>query len=157
MWCVSHDNFKIINNDLIINKVWYESFLGGTCNESVWRDELMPLLESANIDYFNPVVDAYQRKNCDICLYTITPKMTGVYSIAEVVDDSNKQPEKAILCVLKKAEGDSFEEHQVKSLDNVAKMVTENGSKAFSALNDLVAYLKELDAKKSDFGLLKSL
>ena len=34
-----------------------------------------------------------QRAECDFCLYVITPKMTGVYSIAEVVDDSNKRPE----------------------------------------------------------------
>ena len=51
-------------------------FLGGTCNESKWRDKLIPMLK---IDYFNPVVDdwnedAYQeelkqRKECDYCLY----------------------------------------------------------------------------------------
>ena len=29
-------------------------FLGGTCNNSTWRNELIPLL---NIDYFNPVVE----------------------------------------------------------------------------------------------------
>ena len=29
-------------------------FLGGTCNESTWRNELIPLLK---IDYFNPVVE----------------------------------------------------------------------------------------------------
>ena len=29
-------------------------FLGGTCNESTWRDGLIEILE---IDYFNPVVD----------------------------------------------------------------------------------------------------
>ena len=29
-------------------------FLGGTCNESTWRDELIKKLK---IDYFNPVVD----------------------------------------------------------------------------------------------------
>ena len=66
-------------------------FLGGTCNESAWREELIPMLK---IDYFNPVVDdwneeAYknelrERKICDLCLYTITPEMAGVYSIAEV-------------------------------------------------------------------------
>ena len=32
-------------------------FLGGTCNESAWRDELMPMLEDAGFEYFNPVVD----------------------------------------------------------------------------------------------------
>lgn len=29
-------------------------FLGGTCNESAWREELIQML---NVDYFNPVVD----------------------------------------------------------------------------------------------------
>lgn len=76
-------------------------FLGGTCNESQWRERLIPKLR---IDYFNPVVEDWilqcmeeelkQRKECDVCLYVITPKMTGVYSIAEVVDDSNKRPGK---------------------------------------------------------------
>jgi hypothetical protein len=30
-------------------------FLGGTCNESTWRTELIGMLNG--IDYFNPVVD----------------------------------------------------------------------------------------------------
>ena len=82
-------------------------FLGGTCNESTWRDKLIKMLE---IDYFNPVVDDWteecyqeelrQREICDYCLYVITPRMKGVYSIAEVVDDSNKRPEKTIFCLL---------------------------------------------------------
>ena len=33
-------------------------FLGGTCNESTWRNELIPLLENAGVEYFNPVVSA---------------------------------------------------------------------------------------------------
>ena len=82
-------------------------FLGGTCNESKWREMLISRLK---IDYFNPVVDDWtpecmeeelkQRKLCDYVLYVITPLMTGVYSIAEVIDDSNKQPEKTIFCYL---------------------------------------------------------
>ena len=32
-------------------------FLGGTCNESTWRDELMPLLKNEGVEYFNPVVE----------------------------------------------------------------------------------------------------
>ena len=69
--------------------------MNGTCNESTWRDKLISLLK---IDYFNPVVDDWteecmieerrQRVICDYVLYVITPLMTGVYSIAEVVDDN---------------------------------------------------------------------
>ena len=34
-------------------------FLGGTCNKSKWRDELIDLLK---IDYFNPVVDDWNEE-----------------------------------------------------------------------------------------------
>jgi len=83
-------------------------FLGGTCNNSNWREELIPMLE---IDYFNPIVEdwtpedqkkeEHEKKICDYNLYVITPKMKGVFSIAEVVDDSNKKPEKTLFCIYK--------------------------------------------------------
>lgn len=127
-------------------------FLGGTCNESKWRDKLIPMLK---IDYFNPVVDDWteecyqeelrQREICDYCLYVITPRMTGVYSIAEVVDDSNKRPNKTILCVLKK-DGDFelfFNKSQMKSLDKVGQMVKMNGGKYFKSLEEVATYLNQ--------------
>src|SRR5687768_12798989 len=80
-----------------------EIFLGGTCNGSNWRDQLKPLL---TIEYFDPVVTDWneeaqkreieKRETCDLVLYVITPRMTGVYSIAEAIDDSNKRPEKTL-------------------------------------------------------------
>ena len=128
-------------------------FLGGTCNESVWRDELIKMLE---IDYFNPVVDDWteecyqeelrQREICDYCLYVITPRMTGVYSIAEVVDDSNKRPEKTIFCLLTADVDDigkviMFNPGQLKSLDRVGRMVEKNGGKYFRELRDVAEFL----------------
>ena len=126
-------------------------FLGGTCNESEWRNYLIKLL---TIDYFNPVVDDWteecmaeerkQREICDYCLYTITPKMTGVYSIAEVIDDSNKRPEKTIFCLLNyENNGDSFDNSQLKSLNQVGKMVERNGGKYFKDLYEVANYLNE--------------
>ena len=123
-------------------------FLGGTCNKSKWRDELIDLLK---IDYFNPVVDDWneeaqkeelkQRQICDYVLYVITPKMTGVYSIAEVVDDSNKRPEKTIFCVLDKDGRYEFEDFQIKSLDSVKKLVKNNGGNVFDSLEDVAEFL----------------
>ena len=114
-----------------MNKV----FLGGTCNKSTWRDKFIPMLKTIN--YFNPVVEDWttecqaeeikQKKECDFCLYVITPKMEGVYSIAEVVDDSNKRPEKTVLCILDEDNGKKFNEHQMKSLSKVEDMVQDNG------------------------------
>lgn len=127
-------------------------FLGGTCNNSTWREELIKLLK---IDYFNPVVDDWteecyqeelrQRILCDYCLYVITPLMTGTYSIAEVVDDSNKRPEKTIFCVLKedvlKGNKIEFDNGSLKSLMKVSEMIMKNGGKFFTDLKSVSEFL----------------
>ena len=123
-------------------------FLGGTVNKSAWRDKLIPLLK---INYFNPVVKEWtpksqteeirQREKCDYCLYVITPKMTGVYSIAEVVSDSYEQPEKTIFCVLPEDEGDTFDEAQIRSLIAVEQMIRKNKAKVFNSLEEIADYL----------------
>lgn len=125
-------------------------FLGGTCNESDWRDILISKLK---ISYFNPVVDDWtpecmkeelkQRKLCDYVLYVITPLMTGVYSIAEVVDDSNKQPKKTIFCYLRRDKGYAFTKGQEKSLNAVGKVVIRNGGKFFATLDNVAKYLNK--------------
>ena len=123
-------------------------FLGGTCNESTWRDRIIPMLQ---IGHFNPVVDDWtedcmteeilQREECDFCLYVITPKMTGVYSIAEAVDDSNKRPDRTIFVLLKNDENLFFTEGQWRSLKQVARMVADNGGRTFYDLESVVDYL----------------
>jgi len=125
-------------------------FLGGTCNKSTWRDLIIPML---TINYFNPVVDNWtkecmerelrERENCDFCLYTITPKMTGVYSIAEVVDDSNKRPGKTILVMLRDDADQTFSDSQWKSLGQVARMVIQNGGKVFDNLKSAAIYMNK--------------
>lgn len=130
-----------------LNRKITKVFLGGTCNESTWRDELIPML---NIDYYNPVVEDWtpecmaeeirQRELCDYVLYVITPEMTGVYSIAEAVDDSNKRPEKCIFCplILQK---NGFDKGQIRSLTAVANMIKDNGAVSFITLEEVAAYL----------------
>jgi len=123
-------------------------FLGGTCNDSTWRDDLIPKLK---IDYFNPVVDDWneeaqqeeikERKNSEYVLYVITPKMTGVYSIAEVVDDSNKRPEKTLFCVLNIDDKKEFTVGELKSLKAVAEMVEGNGGEVFNNLDEIAKFL----------------
>ncbi|MFQ5750560.1 MAG: nucleoside 2-deoxyribosyltransferase domain-containing protein [bacterium] len=119
-------------------------FLGGTCNESTWRNKMMAYLHDLGLEYFNPVVDDWdenaqanelkERAECDFCLYAITPKMTGAYSVAEVIDDSNKRPEKTILVLLHDDGDNKFTEGQWKSLKSVAKMVKRNGGQVFDNL-----------------------
>lgn len=125
-----------------------EVFLGGTVNGSEWRDELIPLLKC---DYFNPVVKDWneeaqakeieKRQTCDFILYVITPKMTGVYSIAEVVDDSNKRPDRTIFCILEKDDNNEFTEHQLKSLEMTKHMIRNNNARVFDTLEDIANFL----------------
>ncbi len=127
-------------------------FLGGTCNESNWRNRIITMLE---IDFFNPVVEDWtpdcmaeeikQRETCDIVLYVITPKMTGTYSIAEVVDDSNKRPERTIFIRLRDDGKERFDEGQWRSLGAVALMVKRNGGTAFTDLKSAAIAINLLD------------
>lgn len=132
-------------------------FLGGTCADSLWRDSLIPLLKRS---FFNPVVEDWtqecqeeeirQRENCKFCVYVITPRMIGFYSIAEVVDDSNKRPDKTIFCYLDNDEEDpgnemgkiiTFNKQQIKSLEATGKLVERNGGKFFRSLREIADYI----------------
>ena len=112
-------------------------FLGGTCNGSMWRGQMIKHLQDEGLEWFDPVVEDWneeaqanelrERKECDFCLYVITPKMTGVYAIAEVVEDSIKRPEKTVFVVLRKDEDKEFTDGQWRSLMQVARMIIKNG------------------------------
>ena len=109
-------------------------YLGGTCNKSIWRDIV---IQGLKIDYYNPMVpdrtsrneeeEVRQRMECDLILYVITPKMAGFYSIAELVDDSNKRPKDTYFCYLIRDEQDTFSNDQIYSLQSIAKLVRSNG------------------------------
>ena len=121
-------------------------FLGGTCNGSDWRKKLIPKLK---IDYFNPVVEDQteldrlieirERNVCDYVLYVLTKDMKGIYSIAEVTDDSNKRPERTILCVLK----DGFNDGQIKSFEALEDLVSKNGATVLHSLDEVVEHLNK--------------
>lgn len=122
-------------------------FEGGTCNGSEWRNWLNGRLD--NVEFFNPVVSDWneeaqkreiqERQDCDYVLYTLTSKMTGVYSIAEVTEDSVKRPEKTLFCI-SNHDGE-FEEGMKKSLKAVARMVMKNNAKVFGDIMEVVNFL----------------
>lgn len=106
-------------------------FLGGTCNNSTWRNKLIPFLK---IDFFNPVVEDWtpecQEKEieekklfCNIHLYIITKEMKGVFSIAEVIDSVKTKGKITILHIIP----EGFDNAELKSLIAVSNMVILNG------------------------------
>ncbi len=119
-------------------------FLGGTCSGYKWRNKLIPMLKC---EYYNPIVknwqesdrlkEVYEREHDDIVLYVITSGLKGVYSIAEVVDDSNKRPEKVVFCVLNRG----FDEQMSHSLEAVKNLVRDNGAYVCGNLTDVAKYI----------------
>ena len=120
-------------------------FLGGTCNESTWRNELIPLLEKVGVEYFNPVVDNWtlecqeeeyhQKEICDIHLYLITKKMKGVFSIAEAVA-SCQFKDKEVLFAFADFDGE-FDTAEKKSLYAVGHLIARLGGVYMPDLEDI--------------------
>lgn len=133
-------------------------FLGGTCNKSTWRNDVIKHLEFAEIDYFNPVVDdwtpecqeeEYRQKEyeCDIHLYVITKEMTGVFSIAEAVDSAHTKNKLCLFQVV----SEGFEKGQLKSLKAVAEMINKIGGDAYIGSN--FEWIPLLIKEKISFGI----
>ena len=137
-------------------------FLGGTCAETTWRDELIPLLDARGVDYFNPVVEDWtpedqareedeKNNKCNTHIYVITAEMQGVYSIAEVIQSAHlantygTSVDKVIFAILNSPDWDP---KQIKSLqatqDMVVNIARENAVVGFvddmEELIDLVGY-----------------
>lgn len=134
-------------------------FLGGTCNESTWRDELIGMLDTSKVDAFNPVVDDWDevaqanedwhKVNDDFCLYVLTPEMTGIYSIFEVADDSNKRPDRTIFCVLPERDGKTFSVGIQKNFEKIKKDLIRNGAKVCDSLEEIALFLNNYELSDS--------
>ena len=119
-------------------------FLGGTCSGYRWRDKLIPMLKC---DYYNPIVknwseqdrlrEVHERETCDYVVYVITSGMKGVYSIAEIIDDSNKRPEQTIVCVLK----NGIDAQMSRSLDATLRLASSNGATVCKDLAEIATFL----------------
>ena len=120
-------------------------FLGGTCNESTWRNGLIPLLEEKGIEYYNPVVEDWtpecqqeeyrQKEICDVHLYLITKKMKGVFSIAEAVA-SCQDAGKLTLFAFANFDGE-FDEGERRSLDAVGNLIVKLGGAYHTGINTI--------------------
>ena len=123
-------------------------FLGGTCAGWKWRNELQPLL---NCDYYSPIVkdwseedrlrEVHERETSDYVLYGITNGIKGVYSVAEVVDDSNKRPEKTLFLNLYESDGKRDSQQMSRSLEAVENLLKSNGVRCFNSIQAVADFL----------------
>lgn len=131
----------------------YSLFLGGTCQGHDWRLDLIPMLNK-NIKYFDPYLrngeewneaaklrERVKRKTSDYVLYVLTSDCVKIpYSIAEVVDDSNKNPLGTILYI--NLEG--FNKKEVNSANEIKNLCKRNGAKICESLEEIAEYMNNL-------------
>ena len=137
-------------------------FLGGTCADTTWRDELIPYIDGQEgLEYFNPIVkdwnedcikieDDEKENKCNIHLYVITPEMKGVYSIAEVINSVYQaclntviEKQTSVEKVIFATYGD-FSKDELKSFDATFKMCHDI-EKYFALPENSIVVTKHLD------------
>lgn len=126
-------------------------FLGGSCdyvNYYDWRQEYLDNL--SNLALFNPYVkkwdeaarinEAKHRLEDDYLLFVVSGP--NVFSIAELVDESNKRPHTVFAVIDYEAiKETSFKEHAFKAIE---KIIVDNGVKVFYNHKDCIAHLGTL-------------
>ena len=136
-------------------KSGYDIFLGGTWNGSTWRDKFINEMKKKNskIKCFNPIVDKWTpecielenfvKSHAKYHVYVLTPRMQGVYSIAEMVDsvhDSNKK----VFIYIDKSDIDDFGKvviwdiKMLNSLNAVFNLVVSHGGIGADSFDDLI-------------------
>jgi len=139
-------------------------FLGGTCANTTWRDELINKLVNYNINWFNPVVKNWteecqaieedeKNNKCNIHLYVITPEMIGVYSIAEIINSCWQAQlygtfvNKVVFFVLGK-----WNKGQIKSFNATMRLCKDIAPErffgGFGTIDDLVEMMKDANVIK---------
>lgn len=112
-------------------------FLGGTCNNSDWREEFSNKFKKECIDdsveLFNPVVDDWTeecrkkedevKKLAKLNLFVITPEMKGTFSIAEAVECSHFS--KVFFAIINR--NGEFDIASNKSFDAIGEIVEKHG------------------------------
>lgn len=127
-------------------------FLGGTCGDSKWRDELAQKL-SGDVDAFNPVVkdwneEAQKREdehkaNDDLNLFCITPATNSPYSLFEIALCVGDDKQRLVVTFLDEDNGRVYEPHMQKAVSKIKKTLIARGVPCFSSLEELSAFLND--------------
>ena len=131
-------------------------YLGGTWNGALWRKDIIRMLDTRKVGYFDPIVKVWNeeaqkaeikaRETYEWVLYWITPEIKGVYSIAEAVDDSNKRPNNVLFGFEVVSCTDPWlklDIELVKSLTAVGRMIECNGGRWFRQLFEVAEFLNK--------------
>lgn len=110
-------------------------YLGGTRNNSIWRDELIPFLERNKIEYFNPVVNSKEKEKdiCNIHLYVITKEQNRVYDFVEAYESTCHNNKIVIFKIISK----DMPKKKLQDIKKVAELISYRGGIIVSSYHKL--------------------
>lgn len=126
-------------------------FLIPTDKSYGWRDSLK---KNADIEFYDVVSTQDQatsgnlellqenREQCDYLLYVITPQLSDLDIISQLVDDANKNPGKTLFCFTENEGDKKFNSHQIKSLKAIGNMVNNNGARWIERFEGVISFLR---------------
>lgn len=129
-------------------------FLGGTCANTNWRDELASMLSDPSVA-FNPVVKNWtteaqeieneMKEKLPVHVFVFTPQMKGMYAVAEATVSVLDRTKVTIFCVLDTDSSDTerqWANEQLHSWDAVQRLWAGKGGCLTRSLKS-VAYAIE--------------
>ena len=123
------------------------TFLGGTCADSTWRQELIPMLHN-EVAFFDPQLAPGQwneeaaeaedacKEVCRTLVFVLTPDSLSAYSGFEIGCLCTQNAQRVIFC----AYGE-FPENQVKGITKIARDVAKMGGTVCNSLEEIATLL----------------
>lgn len=129
------------------NNTLYEGcvFLGGTCANSTWREELIKQLHDG-VPFFDPQVAEWTEADAareDACkpvakynVFVITGDALGTYSGWEIHEEASKDASKLIFCTV-----GELPENQVKGINKIKQGLVKMGATVCESLHEVAGIL----------------
>ncbi|QBJ02940.1 putative nucleoside 2-deoxyribosyltransferase [Pseudomonas phage Psa21] len=134
-----------------------EVFLGGTCAGPDYRELLIPLLK---VPYFNPVMADWKpedaaredraKEEASANVFVITPAAIGMYSVAELTELAIVS-DKPLFVMFMEVEGYQWNEHQLKSNQQIKKLLSKYNSLVFEDLMQMAEAINYMVPKTLTF------
>jgi hypothetical protein len=130
-----------------------KTFLGGTCGDSTWRAQLIPMLNS-NVDFFNPQLapgawtpeDSVREDACKKVarynVFGITGDAPSTYSFFEIAEELHTNPKRVIFMPL-----GNLPQISKSSIAVIKAKVVDKGGRVVESLEELAAFLNDMYAE----------
>ena len=137
-------SMKVNNNK---SRYFDSTFLGGTCDSSTWRKDLIARLHD-NVLYFDPQVpdctpeDAAREDACKpvarFNVFVITGDALGTYSGWEIHEEACRAPKKLIFATI-----GNLPEKQFKGINKIKKELVKMGATVCESLEEIAQILNQ--------------